>query len=563
MFFVRPILLCLFVVVSVSAKAESPLESITLSDVIAGLQKNESDLQTLGVTYRCKGVQNFFGDFAKNGARQTFAEQWQVNASGYGWNDAKGDITRNRPDGSVRDHSFHHRACFDGKEGRTLTEETRGLGQPTLRGNIELTLMRYAVSPFDLTTQHQGQPISEHLSKGGQIVGSESWDGHQVTVVESVTDANVDTFKSQYWIDPERGFAVVRRRNLMRSTPQSEWKVVYSIDSFKLSKNEDGFWFPQIAWVQTFGVAGHGADVGATLRRSDLRCEKWIANADIDKKRMQIDFPSGLDVPALRRNFTDVAKAASFYVQPIETDLQRELIGSSKSDTYAHVDVTAYANVNTKQIDPARFDFDALGIAFKAASDRRGNKHANLFVAFEHGALGSDSTLAAFVRLPVIQLAKDNGFASVKHSSRYGGSLWQPLPEPFNAESDERNLGDDQIGVYLVGSRLGRALADDFECLIVSKSDRPLKPKQLISDGTLQKIQAAVKGVDVAGKSLRLSLTLGGPRDNPAKANELAGVMKDSPVQVNAIKALRKIGFGNIRLSVKVGFTIYVSDYIE
>ncbi|MGB7347102.1 MAG: hypothetical protein WBD20_22955 [Pirellulaceae bacterium] len=542
-----------------SVDATSPA---TVESIVAGLTQAESSVETLAVNYRGKTSSSFGTPFAS--LRRTFTERWHVDSSGRGWNESKGTNTQSNPDESVNVRDFHRRCCFDGHEGRCWTINSSGIGTESHSGSVQPTLMRHAVSPFDVTILHQGKSIAEHISDGAKVIGQQPWDGCQVTVVQTKAVENGSQYMTRYWVDPARNFTVVRRRNFTRETPEAIWKVTYSVDCFKHAKSKVGLWLPRLAWVQMFALSPDETEQGNTLHRTDVRCDAWSINEVLDARKLHFDFPPGLQVRGLAKDESiKKEKSSNFFVQPINTPLQKKIIGSEKYSTYAKIDVTAYADVNTKQIDPSKFDFDAFRKELKAAVSKAGDKHAHLFLSFDYGALGTDSDLGLFTKTPVVELAKTSGFASVRTSHTYhgGGQLWQGLPESPTAAGEESDLGDHNWHVYCVGTSLSRELIDDVDCVIISKQRRPIDVEKLIDGEAIKGIAKSLEDVDIEGKSLRIMIQLGEDNTSPDAAEELLVTKRGSTIQTKTIDALREIGFGDIRLAIQIGYGTFNSDY--
>ncbi|WP_146518098.1 hypothetical protein [Stieleria varia] len=557
--------------VSICAVAQDSASELTIAQVLKGLQKTEEAVQSVSVTMQAKRIsENSLAmiqamRMRDQSTRSSFTEQWQQDRDGRGWNRAKGQTVETRVDGTVNSTQFDVHATFDGRQGAMLRQETREDGTVSRRGSVQAGLMRTGVPPLDLLTHHQGFDVSELLTDGAVVVGNESWDGHRVIVVESNPVENNGEYKSQYWIDPQRDYVVVRRRNLTRRLPEDPWQAIYSVDCFGHQEIADGVWAPKIAWTRMFGLTPDGIGQAPIIMKCDVVCADWELNVEIPEEQLTLEFPPGLRVNGLREAFQAKIKPVdNFIVTPITTELQRMLLGDKTADVYAEIDVTAYVDVNTLQITPAKLNFAAFQQQLKQLAEE--HEQAKLYLKFEFGGVGAEHAFGMFVKAPVEQMCKESGFESVRVSSRYanGDAAWKGLPEGDEAAlEDPSHEGDWRV--YPVATPLGRHLLSDTDVLIDGTKERPLDAMVLLDDEAKEAIQAALSGLQLgpeerAGRAVTLRLTITAPEKDTDEPHLLA--KEKSEPQLAAVEFLRSLGFGNVHFNIRQGYRVQNSNYV-
>ena len=541
----------------------------TFDDVVNGLKQQESRVKTLGLVANVRReIQTSFFS-GPSLMRNTFVDQWHVDPDVHGWTKAKGRSTNTKDDNRADTEEFEHHATFDGALGKCLSKTARNGREPSLNGSIQKVLVRDGVSPFDFTFCHQGKLIGDSLSKnGGQIVREEKWKGRTVLVVESTPVINARQFKSQYWVDPERDFTVVRRRTLNRATDEEEWHVYYAVESLQHKKHESGVWLPQLALKRSFDRPTKKFPDGRVNASYNIQCTEWTVNEPIDFAEMQIEFPPGLKIHGMGELAEPAEKSQRFFVVPIESELQRDLLGERRAIAYASVDVTAIMDVNTRVIDLQKVDFAELKRQLKQACGDA--KEPALYLSLDYGSLETDNIAEAFVSEPLRLIAKRAGFKTVRLSSHHGGNgVWKPLnaktadvndvADNDAAVSSERNLGDADWDVYEVTTPLSRRFAGGFDFVIRAKNRLPLPPTSLLDNELASGIATALSDRNIQGKSVDIKLLVGGARD---QADEDAAFRKQgAALQLEVVDALRELGFGEIRLTIKVGWSNFPSRY--
>ena len=545
-------------------EASNPTSTITLEDIVTGLERNEQAIKTLSVTMRAKQQTDLGLLFGRktDSIRSSFTETWHIDNSMRGWNEANGETITTKPDGRVTTKRFESRSVNDGKRASQLTTEWTGRRNASVRGSVGPTFGRYAIAPIDFTIGHQDDMISPSLRENGaRIVREDTWDGHDVIVAETATAVNESQYKSQYWIDPQRNFLVVRRQNMSRANDEAPWHAFYSVDSFKHKEVADGIWLPTIAWRRSYGPATNENPRGEIHRRCDVMCVDWKVNEPLDVSKLQLTFPAGVKVHGLERKQAEgFVKSKSFFVLPIETELQRLLLRDKNSTTYANIDATAIADVNTRLIDPANFDLEALRSELQRAA--KGSENPRLKLHIDFGSLGTDQDFLRFVKAPLKDIAENAGFKDIRLYETYNGSrIWHAPDDANTVDVSEDDLGDDHWQVFAVGTPLSQYFANDSDYLIASKFGLEKDAKRLLSDEAIKSIRTAIKGQAIDGKRLEIKIRIGGNREDPNAFEESALVKQGSKEQRNCIDQLRGLGFGDIQLVVQIGYRNWVSTY--
>lgn len=542
---------------------------ITIEEVIAGLKKAEQSIKTLSVVINSKQNIQIDGDVFGSGDRSiqttrlNLRESWQLDAQGRGWNKVTGTRV-SATDGKIRlDQQIGQHSTFDGDQGRVVTTETNPLGNKAHRGALTKSMRRFGMTPFDFTVTHAGESISGILELyGGKVVGEEEWEGRTVIAVEIEPIITESQHKSDFLIDPARGFSVVRRRDHMRFAATQQWWVTRSISSLKHTEVADGIWLPSIVSSQWFARPADDQVVGKVLQLDRLVCSDWKINEEIPKEAMTLDFPAGLKVQGMLRAFqAKQTKLKNFFVDPVLTPLQRRLIGAKGIVAYASLDVTAFVDVNTHQITPGNFDFAAFAKRLKEVHGQV--EPGTLFLHFDFGGLGTDELMLTFVREPVKSLCKKSGFQNVRVSNTFHNDdkVWQPPQQMETDRPEEPNLGNEKVSVFPVRTRLSRFLAKGMHCLIELNEPIGVDAKQLFSDDVKEVIEDAVPKEELDGATVHVKLIVGSLHSPLPRAGDLPPMQQDSDIQLAAVEFLRSFGFQQIRLTVANGFSQYVSHY--
>jgi hypothetical protein len=190
---------------------------------------------------------------------------------------------------------------FNGSEARSM----RNLGAAQYAAAVvsrERSSVRFRVDPCEFVTSYFHEPISADLkSRNVTIVGRENWDGRPTVVVEVEYDPppnSTDNRKSRFWIDPSRGFAVVRWAALTRiSPPNDEWCEYYHVDGFDYKEVQSGVWLPMRVVMETLKAKNKDP----ALRKKPIfgykiQMKEWELNPSFDDAEFTIAFAKGIGV---------------------------------------------------------------------------------------------------------------------------------------------------------------------------------------------------------------------------------------------------------------------------
>lgn len=192
---------------------------------------------------------------------------------------------------------------YDGKSLRSI----EGFGDPFTRfqfGRISANAdeRKWMVNPWDYTTSLTGQTISSLISAHGIEESSQAdWDGRSVIRIVTKTITTDQDYRNAYWIDIERGFVVVKKSQLVRSRPDSDWFEFHTIESREMTELKDSIWVPSLIEVKTYQPK-------STNPKPVLRCSYTIRNANwvINEENLpddtfELEFPPDVSVEDKKR----------------------------------------------------------------------------------------------------------------------------------------------------------------------------------------------------------------------------------------------------------------------
>jgi hypothetical protein len=189
--------------------------------------------------------------------------------------------------------------AFNGSEARSM--QTRG--SKTFRvGQIDPQRfgVSFRVDPLEFTTQYFGNPISFELLKPDTVcLGEDVWDGHPVQVVEvqhEPPEKGADYCKSRFWIDPSRGFAVVKRATLARRSPDEKWAEYYRAEGFDHSEVQPGLWVPMRVHLETVNVQDKNVEQGMILLSYKIQIKRWELNPPLGDSTFTFAFANGVHI---------------------------------------------------------------------------------------------------------------------------------------------------------------------------------------------------------------------------------------------------------------------------
>jgi len=278
------------------------VRSLTIADIVAGLQQLEQSVESLAASYSHESHHNLvepgrplppemlIQDDAVAMSRKGTAS-WEMLYDGRGRMEAEISRTNFRFDGSQVVRKERHLSVFDGNQGSFQTTHLgpNGTVLSVVRQATD-RFMRTSSPPFDFATQHLGKPISDLVTqKDGKIVGYEQWEGRPVIVVEvdPVVRREDYIFKQKFWVDPGRNFLAVRRESYVQRGEGKPWGLHLQIDLTSIREVVPGIWLPKSVncWNHVVTESGQGHLVS----REHFEVSKWSVNAAIDESRLQLD----------------------------------------------------------------------------------------------------------------------------------------------------------------------------------------------------------------------------------------------------------------------------------
>ena len=141
--------------------------------------------------------------------------------------------------------------------------------------------MNYLV-PFDASML---KPDDWELSE------SETWDGRPAVMISRVAggiDGQQADFRTEYWISPDCGYAIVRQRQFRRGKSDQEWSEMLSTSCSGHVVHEFDIWLPTKGKSR---LITSGSDITTVYTFSDWNLKEEPKAADL-----QLDFPEGTRV---------------------------------------------------------------------------------------------------------------------------------------------------------------------------------------------------------------------------------------------------------------------------
>ena len=388
------------------------------------------------------------------------------------------------------------------------------------------------------------------------------WDGHKVRIIEKTSDTIDGQSKTEFWVDPERNFAIVRRRFLRRSGPAAEWSVTNTTDCFGHEKVEPQVWLPKMVRKRSYLIAADDDTEPRLVRRRDLLCTQWKVNEQIAAEELRLKLPAGTKVRGRLEEFqAGLRRSVNFFVEPITTPLQRKLLNTN-AVAYAEIDVTAFVDVNTEQVTPAKFDFGLLHANLKQLSDGK-QEDPELYLMFDFGMSGRDRYFSNFVRGGVKEICQSAGYKSIRMSNRMHNAnrRWRSVDSRLPSLADESNLGNQLVEVFPIRTRLSKFLARDADYYIDIKNALLLDEKQILDDQTKHLIESAIVNENTVGTRVHVRYVVGSTRQRAEGIEDSALIQKHSDPQLKAVEFLRACGFEVVRLIAVNGPSNYESTY--
>jgi beta-lactamase regulating signal transducer with metallopeptidase domain len=285
---------------SVASDSVDPA-TLTLADVVTGLKAREDAITTLTAHCRVESRHNFTkpgnGPLPDNVIQDDAVAMtrdgnvdWKVSRDGRGRMEATHKTASVRDDGSTKPRIEECISTFDGAAGKMLSITRSPSGVVTQRRQSSWdSFMKTDTSPYDFTTQHLGKPISALLSvEGCRVIGPETWEDRPVVVVEAppVTVRENYIYQQRFWVDPNRGYAVVRRQSNVQCGEGKPWGLHYQIDAKNHAEVAPGTWLPAAVEILNYHVNESGQDFLSS--REQIAASDWNVNDNIDPSRFSL-----------------------------------------------------------------------------------------------------------------------------------------------------------------------------------------------------------------------------------------------------------------------------------
>lgn len=198
--------------------------------------------------------------------------------------------------GDIRDgsdkQSYQERtlATFDGKRMKAMT----GDKSRYLQGKVsERPEMPWPMDPREYLYRFAGKQIGKLIAQeGSQITGWVNWDGRKVIAAETKSypgPEGIDKTKISFYIDPDRGFAVVRRSFAVYRPKPNDWFDYNVIEGYDYSEATPGVWVPALVKWNSYGASS--IELTPTMiGRREVRSSNWVINAKLPDSYFDLEF---------------------------------------------------------------------------------------------------------------------------------------------------------------------------------------------------------------------------------------------------------------------------------
>lgn len=256
-------------------------------DLLRKVDTAQRKIKSVAVVVKAKNTTERFTRYGRSKTTGEFVERWCIGEKGSGWAKCRGELSQVNPDGTVDSGTQTQVSVFDGSVGKSVVE-SEWSGQknsvayilPELKGRLG-SPMKFLV-PFDATNLKPGD---------WDLDDSKTWDGSDAVVLSRVklgVDNQQGDFRTEYWLLPERGYAIVRHRQFRRPNGEKDWTELLSISCSGHVKHKFGIWVP-----------AHG-ESRLTTNASEVTTEytfsDWSLEQEPEAKDLQLAFPEGIRV---------------------------------------------------------------------------------------------------------------------------------------------------------------------------------------------------------------------------------------------------------------------------
>ena len=277
-----------------------PAQLPPIEDLIRGLEDAEKSIANFSVTSHIEALSR-----PREGA--VGAERTDSLVATYTVDSA--DRSRYRvssatpaPDGG-REETIE---TFDGEEFRAVMTADQAS-----RGKLSATAddRTWQVNPWDYTTKFHGLSVREMIrTQGVESYSEDRWENRLVLKVVCKPAKPAGTMKNEFWIDPSRGFAVVRKRSYLLW--KEKWTIYSDIQGSDYDEAAPSIWVPRKFLYESFRPVADGV---ALRFRNAIRNENWEVNEPaIPPDTFKVEFPS--------QTFVIDAKLGTSYTTGVITD---------------------------------------------------------------------------------------------------------------------------------------------------------------------------------------------------------------------------------------------------
>jgi len=194
---------------------------------------------------------------------------------------------------------------FDGIEFRSIEGSGDPLDYYSGRISANSSDRTWSVNPWDYTTSFGGNSLSKMLkSHGIDECKSAEWDGCPVVKIVTKPTKTDKRYKGIYLVDIAKGFAVVRKADLIELKGGSnQWLEFHTVESRDLVEIAPAIWVPS----KVTSVVSMFDDTSSTMKpmnQSDIENNNWTVNESISGSAFRLDFPGGVSVTDVKQGTT-------------------------------------------------------------------------------------------------------------------------------------------------------------------------------------------------------------------------------------------------------------------
>lgn len=272
-------------VVTVYVGAETRGQTVfRLEELAKQARITESKVHSISVTMNSSGITRSSTSNGPTEAKGNHRETWFVDTEGIGWAEGQGTVSQLNPDGTKTVGVEEYWATFDGEIGKRFMRLAIEGEESSAFASIEKRLRGRLDSPLRFM-----EPVSSFIEAGNcTIAETQTWDGREVIVVQNHGNTEKSNRRTEYWIDPELQFTVVRRRLLKRDEQSGEWSVEWTRDSHDHQKLADRVWLPRKGSFKLYS----SPDFAST--EAEILFTDWRINEKVNREKLLREFPEGV-----------------------------------------------------------------------------------------------------------------------------------------------------------------------------------------------------------------------------------------------------------------------------